>query len=126
MTTNEWEAIYPDGSIAQPGVRAGGMAVNSLALFIAIQALEVWLKEADRGKPAKERWQTTRNGHRKAILNIIEPMTGRQFASASGRCTDKACREALAAAKQLLADIEASRVIYVTDETGPNRATEEE
>jgi hypothetical protein len=105
------EALYSDGSYAQPGVRAGGLAVRSLSLFAACQALEVWLKQADEGKPAKERWQLTRDGHRLAVLNVIEPMTGKQFASPTGRCGDAACRKALAAGRELLAQIDADRVI---------------
>jgi hypothetical protein len=98
------EAIYPDGSYSQPGLRAGGMAVRSLSLFAACQALEVYLK-----------WdgamQLTANGHRKAVINVIEPMTGEKFTTPSGKVTKASCRKALAAGRKLLDEIDASRVV---------------
>lgn len=110
------EAIYSDGSYAQPGLRAGGLAVRSLALFAACQALDIWVRQADEGKPADRRMQLTRNGHRLAVLNVIEPMTGQTFSSPTGRVSDANARKALAAGKALLAQIEAERVIYVPEE----------
>jgi hypothetical protein len=118
MTSNEWEAVYPDGSYAQPGVRAGGMAVNSFALFVAIQALQTYIKWDGK-------MQTTRNGHRNAVINVIEPMTGEKFSTATGKVTMASCRKALDAAVELLAKIEASRVILLPDEAGPSRAGED-
>lgn len=99
-----FEAIYPDGSYAQPGLRAGGMAVNSLSLFVACQALEVYLRHNGQ-------FQTTANGHRKAVINVIEPMTGEKFTTPSGKVTKASCRKALAAGRKLLDEIDASRVI---------------
>lgn len=104
MPDLKWEAVYSDGSYAQPGLRAGGLAVNSLALFSAIQALEVYLKWDGR-------MQLTANGHRKAVINVIEPMTGQTFTTPSGKVTKAGCRKALAAAKALLDQIDADRVI---------------
>lgn len=98
------EAIYSDGSYAQPGLRAGGLAVRSLSLFSAIQALEVYIKWEGR-------MQLTRDGHRKAIINVIEPMTGQKFTTPTGKVTMAGCRKALVAAKALLEQIEADRVI---------------
>jgi hypothetical protein len=99
------EAIYADGSYAQPGLRAGGLAVQSLSLFSAIQALEVYLKWDGR-------MQLTRNGHRLAVINVIEPMTGKTFSTPTGKVTKAGCRKALDAARNLLAQIDADRVIY--------------
>ena len=98
------EAIYPDGSYSQPGLRAGGMAVRSLSLFAACQALEVYLRHDGR-------MQLTANGHRKAVINVIEPMTGEKFTTPSGKVTKAGCRKALAAGRKLLDEIDASRVV---------------
>lgn len=111
MSEQEWEAVYSDGSYAQPGIRVGGLAVNSLVLFSACQALDLWVRQADKNIPANRRMQMTRNGHRLAVLNVIEPMTGQTFSSPTGRVSDAAARKALAAGRALLAQIEAERVI---------------
>jgi hypothetical protein len=80
------------------------MAVNSLALFVACQALEVYLRHNGQ-------MQYTANGHRKAVINVIEPMTGEKFTTPSGKVTKAGCRKALAAGRKLLDEIDASRVI---------------
>jgi hypothetical protein len=113
MTT---EVIYPDGSMSTfhegGGATHEGMGITRLRLISARSALSIWLRQADEGKPAAERYQLTRNGHRLAVLNVIEPLSGKQFASATGRCTDKACRAALAECERMLASLEDSAVVF--------------
>jgi hypothetical protein len=104
--------MYPDGSTYGNGLITGGVAMNRARLIVARRALEVWLRQADEGKPASERWQITRNGHRLAILNVIEPLWGEPLASPTGRCTDAACRKALEACDQMLAAIDEQAIVY--------------
>lgn len=115
-TKPDLEAMFPDGSLAQffaggGSVHDGPIAIERLRLITAKSALSVWVRQADQGIPARERFQLTRNGHRLAILNVIEPLAGKMFASPTGRCSDKACREALAACVAMLAALEDSAVI---------------
>jgi hypothetical protein len=113
------EALFPDGSTYGNGLITGGLAMHRARLITARMALEVWLRQAAEGKPAAQRWQLTRNGHRLAILNVIEPLAGRQIASPTGRCSDKACRDALKVCNELLAAIDDEAIIYTPDQVGP-------
>jgi hypothetical protein len=106
------EALFPDGSTYGNGLIAGPTAMNRVRLITARQTLRMWLRQAAEGKPASHRMQMTRNGHRLAVINVIEPLSGKTFASASGRCTDRACREALAECERLLAEIDATAIVY--------------
>lgn len=103
------EVIWPDGSMstfhAEGGAFHEGMGITRLRLISARSALEVYLKYDGR-------MQLTRNGHRAAVINVIEPLSGKQFSTASGRVTKKSCREALAECERLIAALEASAVVY--------------
>lgn len=106
MTT---EVIYPDGSMSTfhegGGATHEGMGITRLRLISARSALEVYLKYDGR-------MQLTRDGHRAAVLNVIEPLSGKQFSTPSGKVTKKSCREALAECERLLADLENSAVVF--------------
>lgn len=107
------EVIYEDGSMSTftggGGATHAGLGIVRLRLIVARQALEIYLKYDGN-------WQLTRDGHRLAVLNVIEPLSGKRFASPSGRVTKRACREALAECKALIAGIEAGAVVWVEGE----------
>ncbi len=103
------EALFPDGSTHGNGLVAGETAMNRLRLITAAQALEIYIKSDGY-------WQLTRNGHRHAIINIIEPLSGKQFTTPSRRVTMKSCRDALAECRRLIAEIEATAIVYEGEE----------
>ena len=103
------EVIYQDSSMSTfhkdgGSSHDGPLAIDRLRLITAIQALRISL----RG----EGWELTRNGSKLAVVNVIEPMSGMDFHTPSGRLTAKGKREALQVAEQMLAAIESSAVIY--------------
>lgn len=71
--------------------------MDRLRLFTAKQALEINLKHNGR-------MELTANGARLAVLNVITPLTGKDYLTPSGRLTAPGKREALA------------DVIYILDE----------
>jgi hypothetical protein len=108
------EVIYADGSMSTFDGHGGsfheGTGITRLRLLTAKQALEVYLKW--EGK-----MQLTRDGHRAAVINIIEPLSGKQFTTASGKVTMAVCRKALEECKRMLADLEGAAVIVETEES---------
>lgn len=107
------DALFPDGSVATfndggGSFHDGGMAMDRLRLITARSALQTYIKWEGR-------MQLTRDGHRAAVLNVIEPLSGKQFSTRTGKVTMKSCREALAECEAMLAAIEASAVVLETD-----------
>lgn len=98
------EALFPDGSLAQffaggGSVHDGALAIERLRLITAKSALSIYIKY--EGK-----MQLTRNGAQLAIVNVIEPLTGKRYKrSMNGK------REALADCVAILAALEDSAVI---------------
>lgn len=110
MTT---EALYEDGSRSEfrehgGASHEGDLAIARLQLITAKHALEVYLKFDGA-------MQLTANGHRLAVINVIEPLSGKQFTTASGKVTKKSCREALEECKFLIAAIEENAVVLTHD-----------
>ena len=106
------EVIYEDGSISTfheggSAFHDGRLAIDRLRLITAIQALRINLKG--------EGWELTRNGSKLAVVNVIEPMSGMDFHTPTGRLTSKGRRKALKVAEQMLAAIESGAVIYEED-----------
>jgi hypothetical protein len=104
------EVIYADGSRSEfreggGASHDGGLAIARLQLLTAKTALEVYLKYDGR-------MQLTRDGHRLAVINVIEPMSGQKFSSRTGRVTKKSCREALEACYAMLHAIETGAVVW--------------
>ena len=104
------EVVYPDGSMSTfhgngGSFHDGEMAIVRLQLITAISALKIYLKYDGK-------MQLTRDGHRMAVLNVIEPLTGKRFSTRTGRVTMKSCRAALEEAYSLLEAIERSAVVY--------------
>lgn len=108
------EVIYPDGSRSEMregggAVHDGGMAIDRIRLITARQALEVYIRH--EGK-----MQLTRNGHRLAVLNVIEPLSGKTFSSPTGRVSMKNAIAALAECDALLAAIHQASVVWTAEE----------
>ena len=104
------EVVYEDGSISQfhgegGSSHEGMLAIARLQLMTAAKALEVYLKHDGA-------MQLTRDGHRLAVLNVVEPMSGKQFSTKTGRVTKKSCREALEECYAMLLAIEHGAVVY--------------
>ena len=103
------EVIYSDGSMSTfhdgGGALHEGMGITRLRLISARSALEIYLKYDGR-------MQLTRNGHRMAVINVIEPLSGKQFSTPTGKVTKAGCRKALAECERLIAEIENNAVVY--------------
>jgi hypothetical protein len=104
------EVVYADGSMSTfhgdgGSFHDGALAIARLQLKTAIAALEIYLKYDGQ-------MQLTRDGHRGAVLNVIEPMSGKRFSTRTGRVTMKSCREALKEAEYLLWAIENGAVVF--------------
>lgn len=104
------EVIYSDGSRSE--FRDGGgathdgvTAIDRLRLISARSALQIYLKYDGR-------MQLTANGHRMAVINVIEPLSGKRFSTPSGKVTMKSVREALAECERLIAQIEHDAVVW--------------
>ena len=107
MTT---DVLYHDGSRSQfrehgGATHDGPVAIARLQLITAKAALQTYLKFDGQ-------FQLTANGHRLAVINVIEPLSGKKFTTASGKVTKKSCREALAECEFLIAAIEDGAVVY--------------
>lgn len=110
MTT---EVIYSDGSRSEfteggGAFHDGGLAIHRLRLLTARQALRINL---ERGG-----WELTRNGSYMAVMAVIAPLTGKDYLSPAGRLTKKGKAAALADCEAMLADLEASAVVYREEE----------
>lgn len=110
MTT---EVIYSDTSTSTfhgdgGSSHEGALAIARLQLITAKQALEIYLKYDGK-------MQLTRDGHRLAIINVIEPMSGQRFTTPSGKVTKKSCREALEWCRDMIWAIEHGAVIFEED-----------
>jgi hypothetical protein len=113
------EALFPDGSTVGNGLIAPApghrhedglsIAMHRARLIMARQALEVYLKHDGR-------MQLTRNGHKAAIWNVIEPLSGKSFTTPTGKVTKGGCRKALAECERMLAEIDATAIVYTPDE----------
>jgi hypothetical protein len=102
------EVMYSDGSISQfyeDGYQThdGNMALDRLRLITAIHALRTRI---DLGM------EITAHGSKLAVINVIEPLSGQSFHTASGRLTAKGRRQALICAEGLLEALESGAVIY--------------
>jgi len=111
MTT---EVLYQDGSTSTfhkegGSTHEGATAIARIQLLHAKAALEIYLKSDGR-------MQWTANGHRMAVINVIEPLSGKQFSTRSGKVTKRSCREALVECYVLLSGIESGAVIYEESE----------
>ena len=110
MTT---EVIYADSSTSTfhgegGSSHEGEFAIARLQLLSAKSALEIYLKFDGR-------MQLTANGHRLAVINVIEPLSGKTFSTPSGKVTKKSCREALECCGELLWAIEHGAVTWAED-----------
>lgn len=108
------EVLYQDGSTSSfteggGSFHEGDLSIHRLRLITAKAALETYLRFGGA-------IQLTANGHRMAVLNVIEPLSGKQFATKSGRVTQKSCREALEWCEAAIAHIEQSAVVLTGDE----------
>lgn len=99
------EVIYSDTSTStfQSGggsFHDGPLAMERLRLISAKSALSIYIKH--NGK-----MQLTRNGAQLAIVNVIEPLTGKKYKrSMNGK------KEALADCEALIQGIEEGAVVY--------------
>lgn len=105
------EVIYADGSTSTftegSSYHAGDLAITRLRLITAQSALEIFLKNG---------MELTRDGSWAAVMNVIAPITGKDYTSGvSQRLTKKGKREALADCIALLAQLEHSAVVYKED-----------
>jgi len=106
------DVIYADGSVStfhEGGAFHEGSGITRLRLITAKQALEIHLKYEGR-------MALTRNGHIGAVVNVIEPLSGKKFTTPSGKVTMKVARSALGECLRMLHDLEASAVILETEE----------
>lgn len=114
--------MFPDGSTYGNGLIAPGpghrhedgpsIAMQRVRLITARQALEVYLKWDGR-------MQLTRDGHRMAVINVIEPLSGKTFTTPTGKVTKAGCRAALAECYALLEQIDNDAIVYTPDQVGP-------
>ena len=98
------EVMYQDGSISQfhdggGSSHDGHFAIERLRLIMAQSALRTYIKSGGK-------WQVTRNGAQMAIVNVIEPLTGKTY-----KRSMKGKQEALADCEMLLAGIEEGAII---------------
>lgn len=110
MTT---EVIYSDTSTSTfhgngGSSHEGDLAIARLQLITAKHALEIYIKHDGK-------FQLTRDGHRLAVINVIEPMSGQRFTTPSGKVTMKSCREALECCREMIWAIENGAVVYEED-----------
>lgn len=104
------EVMYRDGSISQfhdggGSSHDGPLAIERLRLIMALSALRTYIKSGGK-------WQVTRNGAQMAIVNVIEPLTGKTY-----KRSMKGKQEALADCEALLAQIDGDAIILdVTSE----------
>lgn len=110
MTT---EVIYSDTSTSTfhaggGSSHVGDLAIARLRLITAKQALEIYLKYDGK-------MQLTRDGHRNAVINVIEAMSGQRFTTPSGKVTMKSCREALECCREMIWAIENGAVVFEED-----------
>lgn len=110
MTT---EVIYSDTSTSAfhgdgGSSHEGALAIARLQLITAKHALEIYLKYDGK-------MQLTRDGHRAAVINVIEPMSGQRFTTPSGKVTMKSCREALEWCREMIWAIENGAVVFEED-----------
>ena len=108
MTT---EVLYPDGSTSTytdggGSFHDGTLAIERLRLITARQAISLYLKHG---------FELTRDGSWMAVANVIAPLTEKNYFTPSGRLTKKGKREALADCEAMLAELEASVIIYEED-----------
>lgn len=108
------DALFPDGSVATfrdggGSFHDGGSAIDRLRLISARSALSIYIKYDGK-------MQLTRDGHYLAIVNVIEPLSGRKFTTATGRVTMPRVKAALAECERLLAELEASAIVLETDD----------
>ncbi len=98
------EVIYQDGSMStfdgRGGFHNGGLAIERLRLISAKSALTIYIKY--EGK-----MQLTRNGAQNAIVNVIEPLTGKKY-----KRSMKGKQEALDDCLELLDFLERNTVRY--------------
>lgn len=98
------EVIYQDGSMSTFDNRGqfhnGGLAIERLRLITAKSALTIYIKY--EGK-----MQLTRNGAQNAIVNVIEPLTGKKY-----KRSMKGKQEALDDCLELLDFLERNTVRY--------------
>ena len=104
------EVVYADGSMSTfhdggGSSHDGELAIVRLQLMTAISALKIYLKYHGQ-------MQVTRDGHRMAVINVIEPLSGKKFSTPSGKVTMKSCREAMHAAADMLMAIEQGAVVF--------------
>lgn len=100
MTT---EVLYEDGSTAVFGEGGGSshdgyLAIERLRLITARSALDLYLRTG---------MQLTRNGAHLAIVNVIEPLTGKRYARSR-----KGKEQALADCCALIEAIETNAVVW--------------
>lgn len=110
---NVTEVIYADSSTSTfygngGASHEGDLAIARLQLITAKHALEIYLKYDGK-------FQLTRDGHRLAVVNVIEPMSGETFTTPSGKVTKKSCREALEWCKDMIYAIEHGAVVLEED-----------
>lgn len=102
------EVIYPDGSMSTfhengSATHDGPLAIDRLRLLTAISALSIYIRTDGA-------MQLTHNGAHLAIVNVIQPITGRKYKrSMLGKI------DALADAEYLLSLLEDSSVVMESD-----------
>jgi len=98
------EVIYKDGSMSEFDERGsfhnGGLAIERLRLITAKSALKIYIN-------TEGKMQLTRNGAQNAIVNVIEPLTGKKY-----KRSMKGKQGALDDCLDLLAKLEHEAVIY--------------
>jgi hypothetical protein len=99
------EALFPDNSTYGNGLITGGIAMHRARLVMARQALEVYLRHNGQ-------MQLTRDGHKRAVVFVIEPLSGKTFTTPSGRLTKAGCRKALVECQRLLNEIDKDAIVY--------------
>jgi hypothetical protein len=107
------EKIYADGSRSEfreggGASHDGGLAIARFQLLHAKAALEIYLKSDGR-------MQLTHDGHRLAIINVIEPLSGKTFHSVTKRglrVSKAQCREALEMCYELIHAVETGAVVW--------------
>jgi hypothetical protein len=112
------EAMFPDGSTVGNGMIAPApghrhedglsIAMHRARLINAKHALEVYLRHDGR-------MQLTAGGHRKAVILVIEPLSGKTFTTPTGKVTKAGCRAALKECYALLASIDDTAIVYDGD-----------
>lgn len=105
------EVVYKDGSTSTfnegRACHAGDLAIERIRLITAKSALEFYLKFGR---------EITRDGSWAAVMNVIAPLSGRDYTSgASKRLTKKGKADALADCKELIAMLEHEAVVYEED-----------